>query len=539
MFRIGCKGVFTTMKRFNVTGLCVPTKHYMVDISGKIEKILKLVHDEQYFTINRARQYGKTTTLNQLKKAILQNGDYICASITFELVDIGDFGDERTFCEMFLGKMSEALELSNGCTEYSASWYNTEITNLKELGRHITQMCKNKKLVLMIDEVDKSTNNRLFLHFLGMLRAKFLSRQADEDYTFHSVILAGVTDIKNLKLKMINDGIHSRVAEEGRIFNSPWNIAVAFDVDMSFSSEEISTMLADYESDHNTGMDIKSISEKIYYYTSGYPMLVSRICQCIEEKLDRSWTTDNVSEAAQIIIDEKNVLFDDLAKNLENNRDLYEFLYDILIIGQSKPFTHGNRLIDLGSMFGYLSRHPKRNNAVISNKIFEVYMTNYFISYEDTFSKNKSISGVLFQDVIHDDVFDMELCLRKFAQHYAEVFTEGDMPFLERHGRLIFLTYLRPLINGQGFYHIESQFTDLRRMDIVVDYGKDQFIIELKLWKGEAAKEEAYNQLLGYMQTKDAAEGYLLTFDFRKNAKKERKAEWVDFGDMKIFDVVV
>ena len=199
------------MKKFNVTGLCVPKKHYMVDVSGKIDQILKLIDDEHYFTVNRARQYGKTTMLNQLKKAISQNDDYICASLTFELVGTNDFDDESNFCDMFLSKMSEALELSSDCKEYSASWYNTEVTCLKDLSRHITKMCKNKKLVLMIDEVDKSTNNRLFLHFLGMLRAKFLSRQADEDHTFHSVILAGVTDIKNLKLKMINDGQHAPI----------------------------------------------------------------------------------------------------------------------------------------------------------------------------------------------------------------------------------------------------------------------------------------------------------------------------------------
>jgi hypothetical protein len=40
------------------------------------------------------------------------------------------------------------------------------------------------------------------------------------------------------------------------------------------------------------------------------------------------------------------------------------------------------------------------------------------------------------------------------------------------------------------------QFTDLRRMDIVVDYGSEQFIIELKLWKGETAQEDAYEQLV-------------------------------------------
>ena len=42
--------------------------------------------------------------------------------------------------------------------------------------------------------------------------------------TFHSVILAGVYDIKNLKLKMRPEETHQ--------YNSPWNIAAKFDVSM-------------------------------------------------------------------------------------------------------------------------------------------------------------------------------------------------------------------------------------------------------------------------------------------------------------------
>ncbi|MCL1805911.1 MAG: AAA family ATPase, partial [Clostridiales bacterium] len=107
------------------------------------------------------------------------------------------------------------------------------------------------------------------------------------------------------------------------------------------------------------------------------------------------------------------------------------------------------------------------------------------------------------------------------------------------HGRLLFISYLKPLVNGHGFYHIESQFTDLRRMDVVVDYGRDQFIIELKIWRGSAAQEDAYEQLLGYMASKNMDRGYLLTFDFRKDAHKEQKAEWVQVGGKEIFEVVV
>ena len=70
------------MREFNVTGVCVPNMHYMVDISEKVEKVFRLVEGAKYFTINRGRQYGKTTTIDRLEKR-LPSG-YICASISFQ-----------------------------------------------------------------------------------------------------------------------------------------------------------------------------------------------------------------------------------------------------------------------------------------------------------------------------------------------------------------------------------------------------------------------------------------------------------------------
>ena len=189
-------------------------------------------------------------------------------------------------------------------------------------------------------------------------------------------------------------------------------------------------------------------------------------------------------------------------------------------------------------MFGFLKNFDGK--TVVANRVFELIIANYFISKESLSNTKKQINGVLQYDVVKEGRFDMELCLRKFAEHYAEIFSERDYGFLEEHGRLLFLTYLKPLINGQGFYHIESQFTDLRRMDIVVDFGSEQFIIELKLWRGEHKHEKAYEQLLGYLDSKGADTGYLLTFDFRKGEKKTPRAEWVDcLGGKCIFDVVV
>jgi len=390
-----------------------------------------------------------------------------------------------------------------------------------------------KEIVLMIDEVDKTCNNQIFLHFLSLLRSKYLDRNEERGATFHSVILVGVVDVKNIKIVMEQKGLIIRKENEGSN-NSPWNIAADFEVDMSFSPTDIATMLKDYEDDHNTGMDIPAIAEEIYSYTNGYPFLVSRICQHIDRKLSKNWTAEGVRAAVKILLTEKNTLFDDMSKNLENYHDLRELTRSILIDGAVKVFTTDDVWIDFGVMFGYF-----RNNngqAAISNRVFEMRMSNYFILRDGR--TQKQITGVLKEEIVIDGKFDMALCLKKFAQHYYELFSSKDETFYERHGRLLFLSYLQPLINGKGFYHIEAQTRNTKRMDIIVDYGIDQFIVELKLWKGESKHEKAYDQLLDYMDSKNAATGYLLTFDFSKKPKPH-KPQWVEWKGKRIFDVIV
>ncbi|MCL2162896.1 MAG: AAA-like domain-containing protein [Oscillospiraceae bacterium] len=522
------------MRLFNVTGLCIPEEDYMVDISEKIKKIKELIDDRCYFTINRARQYGKTTTLAKLERDL--RNDYQTISISFEGLGDESFTTPDAFCAAFMELIRRALQFTSAEEEYINAWFDVSVKDFISLHRHITKMCEGRKIVLMIDEVDKVSNNAVFLHFLSILRDKFLARKRNVDYSFHSVILSGVYDIKNINLKMINEGAYTPSIGENKLYNSPWNIAADFEIDMSFSSSEIATMLREYEADHNAGMDVAAIAGEIRAYTSGYPYLVSRICKHIDEKLDKNWTLNGVQEAVKIMLDEKNTLFDDIYKNLENNKDLYDFLYGLLVTGNGNGFNIYNPIIDLGYTYGFL-RKGEQKKAVVSNRIFEILMYDYFIS-KDSIPKRR-ITGVIQRDVTDGGRFDMELCLRKFTEHYAEIFSERDAEFIEREGRLLFLSYLKPLINGQGFYHIESQLTDMRRMDIVLDFSGEQFIIELKLWKGEAKHQKAYEQLVGYLGNKGFSTGYLLTFDFRKGANKQQYAKWVNFGGKRIFDVVV
>jgi hypothetical protein len=499
-----------------------------------------------YFTINRARQYGKTTTLNLLHKNLAP--DYICLKMSFEGIGDSPFDSQEAFCGMFMRHVQDALQISSASedTAYIASWVDTAVTDFASLSRHLNKMCKGRKLVLMIDEVDKTSNNRVYIHFLGMLRDKYLARNDGRVFTFQSVILAGVYDIKNLKLKLINEGVYTPAATEGKMYNSPWNIAAEFEVDMSFKSDEIATMLTDYEGDYHTGMDIPAVSREIYDYTSGYPFLVSRICQIIDEKFDRDWTHGGIQRTVKYLISqERNTLFDDIFKNLEMYPDLYQMIYDILVSGIERKYSSDDPVVNWALMFSFVRQFGER--IIIANRIFEVRITNYFISKDSRKHgpDKKEVNGVFKYDVVRDGKFDMELCLTKFAQHYRKIFTKKDAAFLERHGRLVFLSFLTPLINGEGFYYIESETTDAQRMDLVVGFGKQEFIIELKIWRGQEYHKAGYAQLADYLRSRNAKEGYLLTFDFRKEhtpAAGEPKEQWKTLDDrdeLRVFDIML
>jgi len=454
------------MRKFNVTGVCVPNMHYMVDISPKIEKIFSMVEDGFYFTINRGRQYGKTTTIGRLKKRL--PADYICASISFQYSTDKMFADEEGFCQGLLDIIHNALLFSN--EEEANQWVDESVIDFRRLSALITKRCKGKKVVLIIDESDEASNNNIFVRFLKMLRDKYLFRNAGEDYTFHSVILAGVYDVRNLKQKIILQGNYTPSSGES-VMNSPWNIAVDFKIDMSFSAKEIETMLVEYENDHHTGMDICEIAQEIRFYTSGYPYLLSRICLLIESDLDRNWTVEGVQKAVKLILDENSTLFDDLMKKINENQELSDLLFDLTVGKIKYSYNPDAPAIKFGLMFGFLAKH-ENNGLQIHNRIFEIRITNYFITMQTLGWRENAIAQTPVNEIVKNNVFDMELCLTKFKKHYEEIYTQKDLKFLERDGKLLFLTYLKPLINGFGFYHFESETRDFGKMDLVVDFLK-------------------------------------------------------------------
>lgn len=366
------------MKRFNTAGTCRPNEHYMVDITERLGIIRKMVANGDYFCINRGRQYGKTTTLEAIRNTF--SDEYCVFSISFEGLSDSTFADEEKLYSAFVWLLVQQFKwvplkgLDEEVENEIKSFYDThrERCSEMELADFISTIChRNKKpLVLLIDEVDQAGNHVSFIKFLGLLRGMYLRRNIVP--TFQSVILAGVYDIKNLKLKMR--------PEEQHQYNSPWNIAVPFDVDMSLSADGIAGMLAEYKADHELDFDEKSVARMIRDYTSGYPFLVSRICQIIDAE-QYSWDKEGVLKAVNAILMERNTLFVSLIDMLDEYPKFKQTLKEILLLGNDSSYNPDEKYIQIASMFNYIVN--KNGKIAIACRIMETRLYNLFLKEEE------------------------------------------------------------------------------------------------------------------------------------------------------------
>ncbi len=531
-------------KIFNVAGDCKPELHYMVDIRGRLVEIKGMVDRGDYFTINRARQYGKTTTLKALGRFLER--DYLVVSLDFQTLDAVKFANSNvfslTFAEYFLQRIrrtvyqSEELTLELDSLNKAIAGRDVNFT-LYELFVFLSSICREapKPIVLIIDEVDSATNNQVFLDFLGQLRGCYLNR--DEIPTFQSVILAGVYDVKNIKRKIRSEDDHKT--------NSPWNIAVDFDIDMSFSVEQIAGMLGDYEEDHKTGMNIDEIAGLIYDYTSGYPFLVSRICKLLDEKIAGSeefpdkasaWTKEGVLQAVNMLLAEKNTLFESLAGKLSEYPELKNTIFTLLFKGQKILYNPDDDEVDMALMFGFV--RVDKGSVVIANRIFETRLYNMFLTAPE--EQNSAAYRFALQNknqFIDHGHLDMEQILKKFVTHFDDLYGDQEQTFLEEDGRRYFLLYLRPIINGSGNYYIESRTRNMERTDVIVDYHGEQFVIEMKIWRGNAYNTRGEDQLTDYLDYYHLKKGYMLSFNFNK--KKEIGVKEITLGDKILVEAVV
>lgn len=501
------------MKRFNITGTCFPEKHYMVDISERVEIIRGMIDQGDYFCINRGRQYGKTTTLKALAKAI--SDDYVVLPMSFEGCNDETFSSQEQIFSMFFkqinmfvrfGKLKDLSEENKALVKEITEKYDDAIPTDVFIDE-IRFICSTnpKPIVVLIDEVDEASGFNGFLKFLGTLRKMYLERELFP--TLQSVVLAGVHDIKNLKLKIREGNDHTP--------NSPWNIAVAFNVDMSLSETGIKGMLDEYEADHSTGMDTADIAEMLRKDTNGYPFLVSRLCMLMDEKKD--WTRNGFFNAEKSLLVERNTFFDDINKKIKQYPELGLILRRILYNGDSISYNGDVEWQEICIMYGYITADEDSKRLQMANRIVETRLYNKFIDEDKMQVILYNEGAAAKMNYTQEGRLDMEHILSHFCTAFKDIYGSQPDEFIESEGRRIFLMYIRPIINGIGHYYVEAQTRDYTRTDLVIDYLGEQFVLEMKIWRGKSYNERGEKQLAAYMDYFHVKKAYMLSFCFNQN----------------------
>lgn len=99
-----------------------PDIHYMVNVDSRTEQLIQgLILQHKYFTINCARQYGKTTILNALYQKLKL--EYSIFFLNFEDMGSAAFSDEYQFCKAFLHLMKAqiAYGMTQGISEITVT----------------------------------------------------------------------------------------------------------------------------------------------------------------------------------------------------------------------------------------------------------------------------------------------------------------------------------------------------------------------------------------------------------------------------------
>ena len=250
----------------------------------------------------------------------------------------------------------------------------------------------------------------------------------------------------------------------------------------------------------------------------------------------KAWTKEGFLEAVKLLLAERNTLFESLSEKLNSYPELDSLLRSLLFTGKTISYNYYEPSIQIATMFGFVKE--KRNILIVSNRIFETWLYNYYLSAAEMQNKDIYIASVRERSQFTENGrLNMKLILEKFVIHFNDIYGSSDISFLEEEGRKYFLLYLRPIINGVGNYYIESQTREMKRTDIIIDYLGEQYIVEMKIWHGNEYNSRGEQQLADYLESYHKNVGYMVSFCFNK--KKEIGVKEIRIGEKLLIEAVV
>src|SRR6185369_7082715 len=497
------------MRRFNTTGPCEPSRHYMVPPLERLPEARRLVEQGDYFVLHAPRQSGKTTTLRALARALTADGTFTALHFSCETGEPA--GDDYVSAQQaILIELRERarIELPPELLPPDP-WPVTEPAGLLRVALSEWARRSPRKLALFFDEIDALRGESLRL-VLRQLRGGFPERPLSFPW---SVVLCGLRDVRDYKVA--SGGDPDRLGT-----SSPFNIKVDSPRLPDFTAAEVRALYDQHTAETGQIFTEEALTE-LWKLGVGQPWLTNALAREIIEKMEvppsEPITREHVESAREGLILARATHLDSLVKRLQEPR-VRRVIQPILageIIATDTYDDDVTYVRDLGLI-------APGNPIRLANPIYREVIVRVLAG---------AVEGNIQADprsfVAADGRLDLRRILTEFAafwREHGEVLAAG-MPYHEVAPQLVLMAYLQRVVNGGG--QIEREVGVGRgRIDLCIrwpyqtpDGGRavQREAIELKVWAPGKSDPltKGLEQLEGYLDQLGLDRGVLAIFDRR------------------------
>jgi hypothetical protein len=513
---------------FNTAGPCQSDIHYVLNPMRRLSSVRTLVEGRKYFILHAPRQTGKTTTMISFVEALNKEGAYIALYANVETAQAVRHNVEMandTFVRAIVGHARHFLPREQ--------WPSAEAQGVprgaEQFIEFLQAWCTElpKPLVLFLDEADALIGDSL-LSLLRQLRSGYTLRPHNFP---HSLALIGLRDIRDYRIFSENE-------QRFVIGGSAFNIKDESLTMGNFSPDDVRELYAMHTTE--TGQQFtEEALDLVFEQSQGQPWLVNALGKqmCFGEyKVPDNGlvTAADVRRAVEILILRRDTHLDHLGDKLSEPR-VARVIQRILAgdAAYERPDETYNDDVQYLKDLGLIRKTEQ--GLAIANPIYREVIPRILTNVEQEMWASKREWYVGADGRLH-----IEAVLERFFKFYRE---NGEMvtkrkTYTESAHHLTFMAWLQRIVNGGGYIRREYA-AGLNFIDLVIEFGSDRFVFELKTEKNYN-KDEALDQVTQYAQKMSVDECYIMVFRREMNdPTKVAERSVVEHQGMKVHIVWV
>lgn len=486
-------------REFNTFGPVDPALHYHVNRVAVKASIHQKIEKGRYFTLNAARQAGKTTLFREVIAELEASGEYVGILLSFEAL--------RSYSSVrFYERLAEVIQEHHlpALQHLAKEKMLLSELHLRDHGkfgdwlREVGQQLQ-RKVLLIIDEFD-AIGGELAEPMLAVFRDMYLHRHLPTYHALHSIILVGVRNIPALLGGS----------------QSPFNIADQYEVPY-FTPAETEDLLRQHTAETGQPFTPETLAAT-YRETEGQPFLVNRLGQLLTQTVlpERTMTIESrhFEMALQRLLKENNTHFASIiSKATPHQKALLSILfYDQRRSDFVDPITQ--ELL----MYGILRVIEDEYGNLLARIANPIYRKRLIMVFKPSHGALAGeLNGSFHHRYVLDGVLDFEGVLTGFQRMMTEhgirlLRSKQTNQPLEIGGQYLLLSYLTASVETIGGYISLESVNSAGEMDVVVFYRGERFIIETKIWYSLKRFKQGQQQLAAYLKASGQTKGYMVVF---------------------------